>query len=159
MTCRRLRLTAAWAWWGPGVALLAALAGCGGGSAPVPQRCVTAAGDVERALGSAPGRVALADGTLLSACVGRATSDGDLQGVGVVFTMAAEDLARTARHDPAAALRLGFLIGACRRGGAHSQGVAAELVRHVEQSANFGPVDARIDAALHRGLIAGADHG
>jgi hypothetical protein len=138
-----------------GSALLAGVPGCGQSAASVPPACLTGAADLERALAGAPGPVALSDGTPLSRCVANATSDGDLQNVGAVFSQAADDLARGAARDPATALRLGYLIGATRRGGAHDQGISAELVRRVEQSANLDRRAPRIDAALHRGLVAG----
>ncbi len=141
---------------------LAALAGCGStsvGGGPVPPSCLTGARDVERALSAAPRPVALSDGTPLSRCVARATGDADLQNVGAVLTQAADDLALQARREPAMAVRLGYLIGAVRRGAAHTQGISAELVRRVEQSANFGIAPAAINDALHQGLVAGQREG
>ena len=130
-------------------------AGCGNASHVVPPSCIAAAQDIERALAAAPGHVALSDGTPLSQCVAQATSDGDLQNVGSVFSQVADDLATRAPHDHAAALRLGYLIGAARRGAAHNQGVSAELVRRVEQSANVPVSIPAVSAALHAGLVAG----
>lgn len=133
--------------------------GCGSQSHVVPPACIAAAQDVERALGTAPGPVALSDGTPLSRCVAQATSDGDLQNVGAVFSQAADDLALRARRDHTAALRLGYLIGATRRGAVHNQGISAELVRRVEQSASL-PVSAPgVTAAVHAGLVAGQRSG
>jgi hypothetical protein len=142
-----------------GCALLAGVPGCGQSAASVPPACLNGAPDLERALAGAPGPVALSDGTPLSRCVANATSDGDLQNVGSVFSAAADDLARGAARDPATALRLGYLVGATRRGGAHDQGISAELVRRVEQSANLDRRDPRVDAAMHRGLVAGQRDG
>ena len=133
--------------------------GCGSRSHVVPPACLTAAQDVEHALRTAPGHVALADGTTLSTCVASATSDGDLQSVGAVFSQAADDLSVQARHDDSAALQLGYLIGAARRGGAHDQGLSAELVRRIEQSASVPASAPHAGAALHRGLVAGQSGG
>jgi hypothetical protein len=133
--------------------------GCGQSAVSVPPACLNGAQDLERALAGAPGPVALTDGTPLSRCVADATSEGDLQNVGAVFSQAADDLARGAARDPATALRLGYLIGATRRGGAHDQGISAELVHRVEQSANIERRGAEMDAALHRGLVAGQRDG
>jgi hypothetical protein len=59
-----------------------------------------------------------------------------------------------------AALELGYLIGAVERGGQHTGGVAAELVRRVEQDAralDAAPL-AAVDA-LRAGLAAGRASG
>lgn len=139
--------------------VLAALApGCGGATQPVPPSCLSGPQDIERALVSAPGPVALPDGTRLSQCVARATSDGDLQNVGLVFTRAADDLAlRISEHQ--SALRLGYLIGATRRGALHTAGVATELARRVEQDARLGGASPDTTSALHSGLTAGESGG
>ena len=139
--------------------VLLALAACGAAAHVVPPACLSGARDVERALIAAPGPVALSDGTPLSRCVANATDDGDLQNVGAVFSGAADDLALAAARDTRAALRLGYLIGATRRGAAHTQGIGSELVRRVEQSANLPRRAPGVDAALHRGLVAGQQGG
>jgi len=144
--------------WLAGLALT--LAGCArSANQPVPVACVGTPQDVTGALVGAPGRVVLTDGTSLSRCVARATSDGDLQNVGTVFSGAADSLAARMAHDPGAALRLGFLIGAVRRGALHTQGVSAELVRRLEQSGRMDAPPPSVEAALRRGLSAGQDHG
>jgi hypothetical protein len=140
------------------VALLALASGCGAGSKPVPPSCLSGPQDIERALLSAPGPVALGDGTRLSQCVARATSDSDLQNVGLVFTQAADHLAlRISDHDTA--VRLGYLIGATRRGALHTAGVATELARRVEQDAHVDAAAPDTNSALHRGLTAGENAG
>jgi hypothetical protein len=144
--------------WSVLVALAALASGCGAGSKPVPPSCLNGPQDIERALHGAPGPVALPDGTRLSQCVARATSDGDLQNVGFVFTRAADDLAlRISDHDTA--VRLGYLIGATRRGALHTAGVATELARRVEQDAHVQNGSAETSSALHRGVTAGESAG
>ncbi len=144
--------------WLAGLALT--LAGCGASvNQPVPAACLGTPQDVTGALVGAPGHVALTEGTQLSRCVARATSDGDLQNLGTVLSGAADALAARMPHDSRAALRLGFLIGAVRRGAMHTQGVSAELVRRLEQSGRMDAPPPSVEAALRRGLSAGQDHG
>jgi hypothetical protein len=132
-----------------------ALSACGsGGGLPDPCRAMTVA-DVLHALRHAPGQVALADGTRLSTCVQRATGDADLQTVGATLTAAADRLARGMARSDAAALQLGYLMGATERGAARTPGVQAELSARMGQAAGFdgGPRARR--AALLRGRAAG----
>jgi hypothetical protein len=91
-------------------------------------------GNVPKALAKAPGSVRV-EGTKLSDCFTRGANPAEIQQVGVVFVAAAEQLAARARakpHSPAA-LQLGYLIGAVRRGAAHTQGIHYETQRRVEQ--------------------------
>jgi hypothetical protein len=75
----------------------------------------------------APGAVRLQDGTPLSDCVEAATESADLQNVGATFTEVGSRLARSAPRDEAAALRLGYLVGASERGAARTAGFQDEL--------------------------------
>jgi len=126
---------------------------CGADHRPLSDACTQRPETIERALATAPGPVALTDGTRLSECVVRARSDADLQSLGLVVTRAADDLAARARNDARAAIALGYLIGATRRGAAKTNGIHAELVRRVEQAAR-AVADTRA-AALARGIRAG----
>jgi hypothetical protein len=130
-----------------------AVAGCGEDKASLSPLCTEGRQPVERALARAPGPVTLADGTPLSDCVAAARDTGDLQSFGVIITQLADRLADRAARDPAAALRLGYLIGAARKGAAHSQGIPAELVHRLEVTARRVPDAAR--PRLERGLRAG----
>ena len=133
----------------------AALAGCGPEEVPpVPAACTGEPAGIVRALGAAPRAVELPGGGRLSACVGNARSDAALQNVGLVMSRAAEDLELRAVDDPRAALELGYLIGAARRGARRSSGIQDELVRRLERS---GALDgsAAVDAAIAEGLAAG----
>ena len=89
---------------------------------------------VRAALERAPDTVSL-DGTRLSECLGRAGQPGDIQQVGGDYIEVATILAADARRDPdgPAALRLGYLVGAVRRGAASTQGFHSEIVRRIEQ--------------------------
>lgn len=138
-----------------GLALAVLVAGCGSGPEPLPPACSAEPTQVTAALAGAPGRVALADGTLLSECVARAGDDAELQMVGFALTPAADRLA--ARRDEQSALRLGFLVGAVRRGAAGSNGVSLELARRLESRVQYD--DPALLEAAERGARAGEDHG
>ena len=139
---------------------LVALAGCADSEdPPLPAACTEGAGHVERALGRAPGEVRLADGTLLSECVRRATSDSELQNLGLVLTEVAEDLEAGARRVPVDALRLGYLVGAARRGAPGDSRVQTELVRRLERSAAVDGLPPAAERALGEGMRAGEARG
>jgi hypothetical protein len=138
-----------------------ALAGCGEDDPPLDATCTASPEAIVRALRGAPGEVALTSGTRLSQCVSRAATDAELQSVGAVLTDASELLARRAEvGDERAALQLGYLAGAVRRGAARTGGVHAELERRISRSGAFldsaGP---RVERALLRGLRAGEARG
>lgn len=97
----------------------------------------------------------LADGASIAGCVERARNDGQLQDVGSALSTVADDLASRAAHgDAAAATQLGYLVGAARRGAARTNGVAAELVRRLEQAGGEAS-----PAPLASGLRAGERNG
>jgi hypothetical protein len=128
-------------------------AGCGSSKpAAMPHACLGQPASVVRALERAPGKVTLADGTPLSRCVSAARAGGDLETLGVTLTEVADGLATTAATDPVAALRLGYLVGAVRRGAAKTTGVAAQLTRRVEQAATPHAGSPRARGALARGI-------
>jgi hypothetical protein len=133
--------------------------GCGAGEATLPASCLQGAPQVLAALRAAPAAVRLRDGVRLSTCVTRARQDAQLQQVGSIFTLAADGLATQAARSDASALRLGYLIAAVRRGARTTNGIAAELVRRVEQTVGLdGPPPAR-RAAFAQGLAAGRRSG
>jgi hypothetical protein len=134
---------------------LLALGGCGVEDPPLDGACTESADAIVRALARAPGPVALASGTRLSECVSHARSDSELQNAGIVITRAADGLAvRAERGDARAALALGYLVGAARRGAARTSGIHAQLLRRIERAAAYVD-DAAAAAALRRGLRAG----
>jgi integrase len=140
---------------------VALVAACGGGEPALDQACLDSPGAIERALVRAPAAVTLPSGTRLSECVANARSDSDLQNAGAILTRAADHLSEAAkRGDATAALRLGYLVGAARRGAARTAGIHAELQRRIERTAAFldaaGP---RVVAALARGQRAGEASG
>jgi hypothetical protein len=144
----------------PTAVCVLALAGCSNGPDPVPAACSGTSATVLAALRRAPGAVTLADGTPLSRCVRLARTDSDLQSLGFVLTRAGDALHARANADPAAALQLGYLVGAVRSGAAASS-IASQLARHVAQLASLapGPRAAETGAALQRGLRAGGRSG
>jgi hypothetical protein len=137
-------------------------AGCSTDEAPpVATSCIGEPATIVRALDRAPGPVTLDGDVALSACLRDARTDADLQNVGVAFSRAAEDLELLAIDgDARAALELGYLVGAARRGAATSSGVGAELVRRLERSAALDDrAPPAVVAAIQRGLAAGEARG
>ena len=130
-----------------GCVAVAWLGACGAGDdTPLSASCTDPAA-VEKALATAPRPVVLADGTRLSRCVKQARTAADLQNLGSSLTAIGERL----EDDPAGGERLGYLIGAVRRGTRDTPGQAAELAHRLERS---GAAAADPDA-LQRGLRAG----
>jgi hypothetical protein len=139
----------------PTLAVALAAAGCGEEDRPLPAACASGPGPAVRALTTAPAPVRLAGGTKLSSCVERARSDADIQTVGSVLTRTADSLAGAMDRSDAAALQLGYLIGAVRKGARHTSGIHQELVRRVEQAIGVDGTPPRRRAAFNRGLAAG----
>ena len=136
-------------------------AACGDDNPALSAGCTEGPAAIERALRAAPGTVTLNDGTPLSHCVRDARSDAELQNVGLSMSAAADHLTdRATAGDARAALGLGYLAGAARRGGRETNGVGLELVRRVELRAGrltggAAESTAAIRAAIRRGLAAG----
>jgi hypothetical protein len=109
----------------------AALAACSteGEDPTLPLACEAGPEAVERALVAAPGPVRIEGEVRLSECFVRKASAGDNQVVGGTLLAVAGRLADRAGADQRAALRLGYLIGAARRGAGRTQGIHAELLR------------------------------
>lgn len=107
--------------------------GCGGDEDRVPAACLD--GNLTKALAEAPGEVRIDGATKLSECFNRAADPAEIQQVGAVFIEAAERLSAEARAKPhsSAALQLGYLIGAVRRGAGDTQGIHYETQRRIEQ--------------------------
>jgi hypothetical protein len=114
------------------VALL--LAGCARDAESVPAACLGDPAAIEQALARAPARVTLSDGTPLSTCVSRARNDAELQTLGTSLMRVADHLTAYSSADRVATMRLGYLIGAARRGARKNPGLAANLVRRLEQT-------------------------
>ena len=82
-----------------------------------------------------------------------------LPALGVTLTRAADGLREVAIADPAAALRLGYLVGAVRRGAAQTPGIAAQLARRLEQLASAGIVAEAPRRELQHGVRLGEASG
>lgn len=137
---------------------LSLVAGCSTEDrSPVPVGCKEGPDTVRAALARAPARVEL-DGTPLSDCFTRGTDAADLQQVGASYVSVAAGLADAARERPDSpeALRLGYLVGAAKRGAARTQGVHDELLRRIQQE--LSGVDTAAPA-YRRGFRAGQEHG
>jgi len=113
---------------------LAALvaSGCSDGAAGVPAACRQGSEAVREALREAPGPVTL-DGTPLSECIDDTSGEGELRDVGTAYLEVAARLAPAAVRDPdgAAAVQLGYLVGAFTRSKTGAQGVSYELGRRL----------------------------
>jgi hypothetical protein len=130
---------------------------CGEEEERIASACTDGPGAVRAALRDAPGGVRLG-GAPLSDCLSEQADSGELQLVGTSFVGAASGLAPSARRQPEgrAALELGYLIGAARRGGGSTQGVHSELLRRLEQE--LAGVDTG-SASYRRGERAGRTGG
>lgn len=138
------------------VILGALLAACGEDPS-LPADCTAGQHAVSSALRAAPSPVRMG-GTRLSTCVRDASDAADLQTVGAGLVGAASELGDGARRHPggAAELRLGYLVGAARRGAGDHGGERSELVRRLEQE---GQRLRRHGSAYLRGLRAGRRSG
>jgi len=143
-----------------GVPLLAfMLGGCTSERDPVPAACLDGRQAIARALERAPAAVTLAGATKLSTCISRSRTDSELQTIGSTLLGAADDLSARAASDEVAALRLGYLVGATRRGVGANPGLATQLGRRLEQTTRVDGASAGARAALRSGLRAGEDSG
>jgi len=141
-------------------AVAAALAsGCGSGDDPPPAACGAGARTVLGALQRAPGTVALDGGTRISTCVMRSLDTGEVQTLGFTYVAVANSELKLMRRSDDAALQLGFLVGAVRRGANRTNGLQLELVRRLDQVAGVGGPSGALGAAYRRGVAAGEDHG
>lgn len=128
-----------------------ALAGCSReDEADLPAACRLGADAVQSALERAPEPVRLEGDTALSECLTRTGAQADVLLVGEVYIAAASKLA-----DDDEAVRVGYLLGAVRRGAGQTQGIHDELLRRLEQEA------ARLSdrRAVRRGEQAGLETG
>jgi len=123
------------------IVALALVAGCGDSNDSTPVACLEGAGTYERALAAAPEEVLLEDETLISECLTRNQTGGDLSRVGEAMLETATALNAEVREDPGgeASLRLGYLLGAVQRGSEESEGIHSDLLRRLVVAARFAP--------------------
>jgi hypothetical protein len=136
----------------------ALLVGCGNHDVAVPAECLDSPAAVETALARAPADVRLGGSVPISDCFQQAASAADVQNLGAIFVTAAQQTADRVRRAPHshAAVELGYLIGAVRRGAPPGMGVHAEAERRVEQELQGVPTRT---PEFQRGLAAGRDAG
>jgi hypothetical protein len=142
----------------PAVLAALALSGCtAGDDPPLPADCLQGEETLEEALTAAPEPVRLTGGTPISTCVELASSTADLQNVGILVVGVAEGLEeRAADGDEAAALRLGYLVGAVQRGAERTNGTQLELAFRLSRVAGaLGDPTPAITGALTDGIAAG----
>jgi len=124
------------------ICLLTALAaGCGQQDDSTPVACLDGAGPYLAALDKAPGTVKLGGDAPISECLAENQQGGDLATVGEAMIEAATELngeARTERSS-AAALQLGYLVGAAQRGADGTEGIHADLLRRLTVAARYAP--------------------
>ena len=132
--------------------------GCSQDEDAVPAACREGSATVRTALRDAPRPVRLEGSTPLSECIDDTSGGGELRDVGQAYVQVAGELADAAAERPngAAALQLGYLVGALHRAEAGSQGVANELTRRLHSE--LVRVDVR-SPAFRRGRRAGREHG
>jgi hypothetical protein len=142
-------------------ALCLVLVGCGSEDEETPVACLEGDGVYLQALRDAPGAVTLRGGTPISACLAENQAGGALATVGAGMVEAATKLNAEARTEPGggADLRLGYLIGAARRGADRTDGIHAELVRRLSAAARYTPDNRPLPAPFLRAYRMGFDAG
>jgi len=147
------------------IAALALVAGCGSADESTPVACLEGAEAYERALQAAPDEVLLGDETLISECLTRNQSGGDISRIGEAMIETATALNAEAREDPDgdAAVQLGYLLGAVKRGSEESEGIHSDLLRRLVVGARFAPGKQPLPPAFYRefrsGYAAGQSNG
>jgi hypothetical protein len=148
------------------IALVAAVvllvAGCGAKENDLaPAACLVPNQGYLRALERAPAEVRLAGTTPISDCLVPEQDAGQLANIGHEMIVAATKLNAEARQgSDAAALQLGYLIGAVSKG---ADAIHTDLVRRLNSSAQFsetgGALPASFQRAFGRGYAAGHTSG
>jgi hypothetical protein len=144
---------------------LLTVVGCGAGDDSTPVACLEGSQSYLRALKAAPGEVALGGNTPISECLAPNQSGGELATVGLAMLRATTKLNAGARARPGGAtnLRLGYLLGAARRGADNSEGIHDELIRRLTAAARYSPDNQPLPAAFlsayRRGFDAGRARG
>jgi hypothetical protein len=143
------------------LAAVVALTGCGSEDGETPVVCLEGDGVYLQALRDAPGAVTLPEGTPISACLAENQAGGALATVGAAMVEAATKLNAEARTEPGsgADLRLGYLLGAARRGAEETEGIHAELIRRLSIAARYSPDNGPLPAPFLRAYREGFDAG
>lgn len=114
--------------------VLALASACSSGSESFPVACQDSPDAFARALTAAP-RPVLVDGTRISSCFARRSDPGSIETLASTLIAVDAALADRARLAPSshAAVELGYLLGAARRGAARTEGIHLELLRRLRQ--------------------------
>ncbi len=140
-------------------------AGCGSADEKTPAACLDGPAAYSRALRGAPAEVRLAGGAKISDCLTQNQSAGDLTRIGAAMVAVGTSLnaAARAKDGPAAARRLGYLVGAARLGAEDTDGIHANLLERLETAAEFSPggggLPPKVAAAYRAGIAQGAERG
>lgn len=136
----------------------ALLAGCGNEDVATPVECLEGPATIRSALARAPGDVRLEGRVRISDCFQHAAGPADVQNLGAIFIASTQQVAERARRAPHshAAVELGYLVGAVRRGARTDTGVHYESERRVEQELVGVPTRT---PEFRRGLDAGGREG
>ncbi len=140
------------------LALSALLAACGNDDVVTPVECMQGPDTIRSALAKAPGDVRLEGRVRISDCFKGAAEAADVQNLGASYLSATQELVervRTAPHSHAA-VELGYLLGAVRRGAGTDGGVHYESERRIEQELGGAPTDT---PEFRSGLAAGRRSG
>jgi hypothetical protein len=135
--------------------------GCGETDDSTPVACLESSPTYLKALETAPGEVALGDGTLISECLAPNQTAGDLATVGLILLRTTTKLNTGARAEPGgdANLRLGYLLGAAQRGAEQTEGIHDELVRRLTAAARYSPEGQLLPATFLHTYQQGFDAG
>jgi hypothetical protein len=145
----------------PLILILLAMVGCGSADDSTPVACLEGPETYERALTAAPDEVLLEGETLVSECLARNQSSGDLTRVGEALIETATKLNAEARAEPGgdAAVQLGYLLGAVQRGSEESEGIHSDLVRRLAVAARYAPGKRPLSQKFLAGYREGFDAG
>jgi hypothetical protein len=134
------------------VASLIAMGGCGGPTDSTPSACLEGPSFYLH-----HGR----DGVLISECLAKNQTGGDLASVGDAMLTATVKLNAEARDRPGgtANLQLGYLLGAAQRGADGTEGIHAELIRRLSAAARYSPENRPLPPPFLRIYRAGFDAG
>jgi hypothetical protein len=138
-----------------------AAAGCDSQDDSTPVACLRGKEIYLAALADAPGTVKLAGDTPISECLAENQPGGELATVGEAMVETATELNGEARDVPtgAAALQLGYLIGAAQRGADSTEGIHADLLRRLTVAARYAPGREPLPPAFRGGYREGFDAG
>jgi len=116
--------------------------GCGETDTDTPDVCFESPANITAALRNAPEPVALDGDTIISDCLVRNQSEGDLVNFGTNITEVATGLgADASKPGPAglkAAIDAGYLVGALEKGAEETDGIHATLLDRVTSAASNG---------------------